>query len=156
MPRRRRPARATKTRVCCRCCGMLPCVHCHFTNPSFAASFEFIREPTFVEWLRGGLELSFTVAIDFTGSNGEHMPIKHHFWTDCIDDAIQETRARQRRYTTSIHTSPRSTTLPYRPWAPSSRTTAGQCVSGVHIRTYTYMHSLYVHTFLHTYDTSMQ
>ena len=37
------------------------------------ASFEFVREATFVDWLRGGLELTFTVAIDFTGSNGTHM-----------------------------------------------------------------------------------
>ena len=27
-------------------------------------------QPTFIDFLKGGLELNFTVAVDFTGSNG--------------------------------------------------------------------------------------
>ena len=35
-----------------------------------ACSFVFVKQPSFVEWLRGGLQLHFAVAVDFTGSNG--------------------------------------------------------------------------------------
>lgn len=31
---------------------------------------QIIPKPNFIEYLRGGLQLSFLAAIDFTGSNG--------------------------------------------------------------------------------------
>jgi hypothetical protein len=34
------------------------------------SSFQVIQRPTFVDYLRGGLQLNMMVAIDFTGSNG--------------------------------------------------------------------------------------
>lgn len=34
-------------------------------------SISFIEEKGFIEHLRGGLELNFSVAVDFTGSNGD-------------------------------------------------------------------------------------
>lgn len=33
-------------------------------------SFKKFNKPTFVDYLRGGLELNMVIAIDFTGSNG--------------------------------------------------------------------------------------
>jgi hypothetical protein len=33
-------------------------------------SFQIIKRPTFVDYLKGGLQLNMMVAIDFTGSNG--------------------------------------------------------------------------------------
>jgi hypothetical protein len=33
-------------------------------------SFSVFQKPTFVDYIRGGLQLNMIVAIDFTGSNG--------------------------------------------------------------------------------------
>ncbi|KAH7731119.1 Copine-8 [Aphelenchoides avenae] len=46
----------------------------HFTN------FQVIREYTFLEYIRGGLQLEFGVAVDFTASNGQVFdPSSLHF-----------------------------------------------------------------------------
>ena len=51
-------------------------------NPGSLAlvNFNMITKPTFVDYLRGGLQLNMMVAIDFTGSNGvpKH-PTSLHF-----------------------------------------------------------------------------
>jgi hypothetical protein len=36
--------------------------------------FELAKEVSFIEYLKSGLELNFTVAVDFTGSNGLRSP----------------------------------------------------------------------------------
>jgi hypothetical protein len=44
------------------------------------SAFNVIKKPTFVDYLRGGLQLNMMVAIDFTGSNGvPKFPNSLHF-----------------------------------------------------------------------------
>ena len=33
-------------------------------------NFQFIKKPTFIDFLKDGLELNMTIAVDFTASNG--------------------------------------------------------------------------------------
>ena len=41
---------------------------------------EIVKKPSFVDYLRSGYNISFTAAIDFTGSNGHpNMPSSLHF-----------------------------------------------------------------------------
>ena len=45
--------------------------------------YQFIEKPSFVDYLKGGLQLNMTVAIDFTGSNGPpSFPTSLHFHND--------------------------------------------------------------------------
>lgn len=49
-----------------------PLVNPKVKNPGAIslAGFNVIKKPSFVDYLRGGLQLNMMIAIDFTGSNG--------------------------------------------------------------------------------------
>ena len=46
-----------------------------------AAAAQLLMEPTFFEYMQGGVEISCSVAIDFTASNGDPtMPQSLHYY----------------------------------------------------------------------------
>lgn len=54
-------------------------------------SFQAIKRPTFVDYLRGGLQLNMMVAIDFTGSNGvPHSPTSLHYMNPNAPNQYQQ------------------------------------------------------------------
>ena len=61
----------------------------------FITSCQIETQPTFVEYLQGGVSMNFSVAIDFTASNGDpRQPQSLHFF-----DAM---RGGENQYTTAI------------------------------------------------------
>lgn len=55
------------------------------------ASFQIIKRPTFVDYLKGGLQLNMMVAIDFTGSNGSpHLPNSLHYMNPNTPNQYQQ------------------------------------------------------------------
>jgi hypothetical protein len=44
-------------------------------SPQCFVRFELVKEVSFIEYLKSGLEMNFTVAVDFTGSNGWSMGV---------------------------------------------------------------------------------
>ena len=47
----------------------------------FIKSFQIETQPTFVEYLQGGVSMNFSVAVDFTASNGDpRQPQSLHFF----------------------------------------------------------------------------
>lgn len=52
--------------------------------------FELFKKPSFVDYLRGGLELNMIVAIDFTGSNGSpKQPSSLHYMNPTAPNQYQ-------------------------------------------------------------------
>ena len=49
------------------------------------------RRPSFLEFITGGTQLNFTVAVDFTGSNGNpaHPASLHYRWGTCVAESVR-------------------------------------------------------------------
>ncbi|XP_039473532.1 copine-3-like isoform X1 [Oreochromis aureus] len=52
------------------CFGSLYIVHC-CTLLAYSLPLQIVREYTFLDYIMGGCQINFTIAIDFTGSNGD-------------------------------------------------------------------------------------